>query len=132
METILIKVVPGVPETEQSPQFLQGMVSAMGVSFFKYGAVNDAYPNKVNALNSLLVRLELYRNGGLVKGKKIEPGNRDYLIDVANFAMIEFMAPSRQQYSANDDKDSPGREFHHGTSDAENVTEYQKRQRGLF
>jgi len=131
MENINIKIMPGVPETETSPKFLQGMASAMGVSFFKYGAVNDAYPSKVNALESLLVRLNLYRIGGVVKGKKIEPGNRDYLIDIANFAMIEFMAPSRQQYSANDDKDSPGREFHQGTSDAENLTEYQKKQRGL-
>jgi len=127
-----IKIVPGVPDTEQSEKFLQGMVSAMGVSFFKYGAVNDAYPQKVNALNSLETRLKLYREGGEVKGKRVEPGNRDYLIDVANFAMIEFMAPSREQYSANDDKNSPGREFHHGTSDAGNLTEYQKAQRGQF
>jgi hypothetical protein len=131
MEKFELKVVPGVPETEQSPEFLQRMVSAMGVSFFKYGAVADAYPQKVSALDSLLTRLTLYRDGGVVKGKRIEAGNRDYLTDVANFAMIEFMAPSRPQYSANDDKDSPGREFHHGTSDAANLTDYQKKQRGL-
>lgn len=126
-----IKDVPGVPGTEYSFKFLQGMVNAMGASFFKYGAVADAYPSKVNALDSLLTRLTLYREGGIVKGKKVAPGNRDYLIDIANFAMIEYMAPSREQYSANDDYTSPGREFYDGTSDRANLTDYQKKQRGI-
>lgn len=128
---IEIKPVPGCPETEYSPEFLQGMVSAMGVSFFKYGAVADAYPSKISALDSLQTRLDLYRKGGYVKGAWVEPGNRDYLKDAANFAMIEFMAPSRKQYSANDDVNSPGREFHQGTSDAPNLTEMEKMRRGI-
>jgi hypothetical protein len=105
---------PGVPATQFSEDFAQSMANSMGVSFFKYGDLYDAYPQKVNALDSLLTRLKLYKEGGEVKGKKILPGNRDYLIDVANFAMIEFLCPSQKvnDEQTTDDAGSPGRTWH--------------------
>lgn len=91
----------GIPETEYAPRFLQSMVNAMGVSFYKYGAVAGAYPSLVNALDSLQKRVEKY----------LATGNTEYLIDVANFAMIEFMHPSLEgaHYQPTDADGSPGR-----------------------
>lgn len=108
-----------VPLTEVSTDFLQKMVNAMSLSFFKYGAVKDAYPEKVDALRSLMQRLEKYG----------ETGNTEYLVDVANFAMIEFIAPRHPDahYKPLDSGDSPGRTWHSGhvgetanTTDREN------------
>lgn len=67
-----------IPSSEFSDAFVQGMKDRMHVSFHKYGAVADAYPHRVNALESLLVRLRRYE----------ETGNTEWLMDVANFAMI--------------------------------------------
>lgn len=96
---------------ESSGQFHQGMVDRMDISFFKYGAVRDAYPAKVDAIGSMRDRLQLYINGGTVKGQRVEPGNTEYLMDVANFAMIEFMTPRHPQafFKPTDDSESPGR-----------------------
>ena len=96
------------PSTEFSEQFVRGMLNAMAVSFHKYGPLADAYPSKVDALESLNVRLDKYD----------ETGNTEYLIDVANFAMIEFMRPShpRAFYKATDSDGSPGRVVHGASS----------------
>lgn len=73
----------------------------MEVSFHKYGPLKNAYPHKVDALKSLLLRIEKYR----------ETGNTEFLIDAANFAMIEFMRPSVKdaKFVATDSNASPGR-----------------------
>lgn len=96
-----IKVGGGVPDTEVSREFLQGMADRMGVSYCKYGAVADAYPHKVNAMESLQARLDKYAR----------TGNTEWLMDVANFAMIEFMRPRHPDahYRPTDSKESPGR-----------------------
>lgn len=88
-------------ETEFNPQFVKGMKDRMIVSYYKYGAIIDAFPEKVNALASLQQRLRLYA----------ETGNTEYLMDVANFAMIEFTLPRHHQahFEGTDDSGSPGR-----------------------
>jgi len=63
--------------------FIQGMADRMAVSHHKYGKVEDGYPHKIDALVCLAGRLEMYH----------ETRNTEYLIDAANFAMIEFMRP---------------------------------------
>ena len=90
-----------IPDTEHSEPFLRGMMDRMLVSFFKYGRVADAFPHRVNALDSLQARLAKYQ----------ETGNTEYLIDAANFAMIEFMYPSRSDahFTPTDSDGSPGR-----------------------
>lgn len=100
MDTLKLKV-KGIPESEYSVKFLQGMLNGMGVSYYKYGKVADAYPDKVNALESLKVRIERY----------LKTGNMEFLMDVANFAMIEFMRPSLPNavYAPGDSDQSPGR-----------------------
>jgi hypothetical protein len=98
-----------VPDSEFCPQFVEGMKARMDVSFYKYGLVADAYPDKVNAIDSLMARLRLYAVGDEKKG--IKPGNTEYLVDVANFAMIEFMHPRHPDahFQGTDDDGSPGR-----------------------
>jgi hypothetical protein len=86
--------------TEFSESFVQGMRDRMVVSFYKYGYVRDAV-GKVNMVASLTDRLRKYA----------ETKNTEFLIDAANFAMIEFMHPSVEGafFAGTDDDQSPGR-----------------------
>jgi predicted MPP superfamily phosphohydrolase len=86
---------------DTSRRFHDLMDSAMLVSGMKYGAVAAAYPQKVNAIESLQKRLKQYAL----------TGNVEFLVDAANFAMIEFMHPSHPEahYRATDARESPGR-----------------------
>jgi hypothetical protein len=93
-----------IPATEFSCPFVQGMADRMAVSYCKYGAVAQAYPSRVDAIASLKQRLERYERDG----------NTEWLMDVANFAMIEFMRPRhpKAHFRATDSKESPGRKWH--------------------
>lgn len=104
------------PGTEFSNNFCQGMANRMAVSYHKYGPVSEAYPEKVDAIESLKTRLKLYMEGGEVKGVQIAPGNTEYLMDVANFAMIEYMHPKHPKafFKATDSSGSPGRNWNDG------------------
>jgi hypothetical protein len=108
--------IRGAPETEFSNFFVQGMANRMAVSYHKYGPVSEAYPEKVDAIESLKTRLKLYLEGGEIKGQKIAPGNTEYLIDAANFAMIEFMHPKHPKafFKVTDSDGSPGRVWNDG------------------
>lgn len=88
-------------KTEFSEEFVAGMRNRMVVSFYKYGCVADAFPSKVQAMASLQDRLRKYA----------ETGNTEWLIDAANFAMIEFMHPAHPDahFTGTDDDASPGR-----------------------
>jgi hypothetical protein len=90
-----------VLKTEFSELFVDGMRDRMLVSFYKYGYVAQAAPERVKVLDSLHLRLQKYA----------ETGNTEYLIDAANFAMIEFMHPSRADahFTPTDSNGSPGR-----------------------
>lgn len=116
LDTLVFKGIVGAPNTEFSVPFVQGMANRMAISYHKYGAVAEAYPDKVDAIKSLEVRLQLYLVGGEIKGIKIPAGNREYLIDVANFAMIEFMFPKHagEYFEATDSNKSPGRVLNTG------------------
>lgn len=106
------KLKAACPATEYSMLFLQGMLDRMAVSFHKYGAVNDGFPYPVNALESLQMRLDKYA----------ETGNTEWLMDVANFAMIEFMRPRTlaAHFEATDSDASPGRDTSSGITAAGN------------
>lgn len=73
-------------QTEYSTKFDNIRKNMMIMSYFKYGPVKDNYGNYkcMNAIENLKIRLQKY----------IDTGNTEYLADVANFAMIEFMNPS--------------------------------------
>jgi hypothetical protein len=99
------------PDTEFSETFVEGMAARMAMSYFKYGAVAEAYPLKRDAIASLQQRLLKYA----------ETGNTEWLIDVANFAMIEFMHPRHPHahFSPTDADESPGRTHLDGRVSAE-------------
>lgn len=135
----------GVPATEWDEAFLQGMVDRMSMSFFKYGLVAEAYPDKANAIVSLLLRLRTYMGQERFEAAcgealtlpdirhRREPGNTEYLIDAANFAMIEFMRPRIEgaAYAATDADGSPGRVLRNGAvTDAANTLSRENVRRG--
>lgn len=99
------------PMSEFSPEFVQGMANRMAVSFHKYGKVSDGFPENIDAISSLHVRLNKYE----------ETGNTEWLMDVANFAMIEFMHPRHPlvHFEGTDSDQSPGRVRHSGEVDAD-------------
>ncbi len=91
----------GVPVSEFDADFAVKMIAAMMVSYHKYGLVAKAYPSQYNATSDVRARMAKYR----------ETGNKHYLVDAANFAMIEAMHPSNAEshWGGNDADDSPGR-----------------------
>lgn len=93
--------IGAVLKSEVSRRFHDLMTAAMLTSFYKYGALADGYPERVHAVESLQLRLLKYA----------ETGNAEYLVDVANFAMIEFMHPAHPDatFTATDASGSPGR-----------------------
>jgi adenylate kinase family enzyme len=94
------------------------MADRMAVSWCKYGLVADAYPTRADAIASLHKRLEKYA----------ETGNTEWLMDVANFAMIEFMRPRHSQahFRGTDSHESPGRVFEGLVSQRRNDAEVQR------
>lgn len=90
-----------VLKTEYSPEFDEGRKVRMIVSYFRYGLLSEAYPHRINAIESLKQRLDKYA----------ETGNKEFLMDAANFAMIEFMHPAHPNafFEATDSDQSPGR-----------------------
>lgn len=96
-----IRTPMAVPETEFDKTFVQGMADRMAVGFFKYGRHADSEGMGVDFLESLKLRLAAYE----------ETGNTEFLMDVANIAMIEFLHPSVEgaYFEATDSDQSPGR-----------------------
>lgn len=67
-----------------SPMFVELMKNRVEVSHFKYGSVRKNYrTGNIDALASLQKCIEKYK----------DTGNTEYLVDVANYAMFEFMFP---------------------------------------
>ena len=89
-------------ETEYSEKFDVIRKHAMVMSYYKYGPLQENYKTKktIDAIKSLEKRLAKYK----------ETGNTEFLADVANFAMIEFMNPQLPgaHYQATDSRESPG------------------------
>lgn len=83
-----------------SEDFVQKMRNRIIVSHYKYGWMKESYPELADAIACLEERLALFK----------ETGNTEHLIDVANFAMIEFMYPRHPDahFKATDSDASPG------------------------
>src|SRR5262245_13599006 len=79
------------------------MVDRLGVSYMTYGRVRDAYREKVDALDSVKVR----------RATCEATGNTEWLMDVANCAMIESRRPPHQpaHFKPTNSAESPGREW---------------------
>lgn len=80
--------------------FWEKMKSRMKTSWYKYGNVENNYPDKVDALKTMQERVKLYQ----------ETGNTEWLVDAANQLMIEFTYPShpKAHFRATDSEESPG------------------------
>lgn len=92
--------IESILKSEYSKEFDEKRKRSMITSYYKYGKAALNYPNNVDAIASLEQRLNLYK----------QTGNMDYLIDIANFAMLEFMFPRKKDsfYKAiADEKESP-------------------------
>lgn len=92
------------PRDHISEQFIQGMLNRMAVGFHKYG--HSSKCDKLNLLKTIELRLQTYR----------DTGNTEYLMDAANFCMIEFMYPQipGAHFTATDSTGSPGLVDEHG------------------
>jgi hypothetical protein len=103
--------------SEFSKEFHQGMVNRMEVSFHKYGYLMDAV-GKIDEIKSLRQRLQRYE----------ETGNTEWLMDVANIAMIEFMHRGPEAFRATESHESPGLTWVNGEVSARKVnpTEVEK------
>lgn len=83
-----------------SVEFLQGMLDRMAVSYFKYGPVTPEAIAKCDMRATTQLRFDRYH----------DDHNTEWLMDVANFAMIEFMCPSYadSHFRATEGAESPG------------------------
>lgn len=73
-------------KTEYSTAFDEHRKKTMINSYFKYGPARKNYQEHrcIDAVANIKKRLAKYE----------ETGNTEFLVDVANFAMLEFMFPS--------------------------------------
>lgn len=85
--------------SEYSEEFDRIRKNQVKVSFHKYGPARDNFASgRVDAIASLERKLSAYK----------KTGNTEYLADVANYAMFEFMYPLHEKahYSPMDDDKS--------------------------
>lgn len=82
-----------------SEDFIQKMRNRVMTSHFKYGPARDSF-KKVNAVATAMLELVTY----------LETGNREYLVDAANYIMFEYMFPAlpHSHFHAGDSHQSAG------------------------
>jgi hypothetical protein len=105
----------GTPRTQYSVEFLQGMVTRTLMSYPKYGHSREAIEAGMDPLAEVYARIRKYH----------ETGNTEFLIDAANYCMIEFMYPSHENahFRATDSSESGGRMMRDGTRSAKHVNQ---------
>lgn len=83
-----------------SDEFVNKMRNAIELSHYKYGWMSNTYPELAQAVKCIQERLDLYN----------KTHNTEYLVDIANFAMIEYKHPSYEdaRYTPSDSDKSPG------------------------
>lgn len=88
-------------KTEYSEEFDAKRKHRIAVSLYKYGSAKINYGEKlVSAIGSLKKCLKKYE----------ETGNTEYLCDLANYAMFEYMYPQHKyaHFRATDSSESAG------------------------
>lgn len=96
-----MKSIEEILATEYSEEFDRIRKNAMVVGHYKYGSIREnAKQNYVDYIQTAEKRLELYK----------QTGNTEFLADVANFLMEEFMYPQHPNghYKPTDSDASPG------------------------
>lgn len=89
-----------IMKRDWSKEFITKMENAIEMSHYKYGWMSDTYPELAQAVKCIQERLDLYNR----------THNLEYLVDIANFAMIEYKHPSYPDasYTPQDSDKSPG------------------------
>lgn len=88
-------------KTEYSTEFDELRKNRMVMSHYKYGFIKEnAQKRSVEYIPTLEKRLQAYK----------DTGNTEFLADIANFAMIEYMYPQHENahFKATDSSESPG------------------------
>lgn len=88
-------------KTEYSEKFDTLRKNRMVTSFDKYGPLQVNYENKlIDGIKTLEECIQKYK----------KTGNTEYLVDVSNYAMIEFMYPQHEKayFKSTELKDSAG------------------------
>lgn len=93
--------------TYAASEFLQMMMNRMAVSYHKYGSIDENFPHRAHGVDQIEQRLKKYDSDG----------NLDWIIDVANYALIEFLRPCHPMahFRPTDTDESPGRINKDGT-----------------
>lgn len=96
---IKFKWSEGVPEDQIDRSFIQGMLDRMLVGFHKYGHMRRRHDRPDN-LKNVEARVKQYK----------KTGNTEWLMDAANFLMMEFAVPSHANahFRPTDSHESPG------------------------
>lgn len=83
-----------------SDEFVVKMKNAIEMSHHKYGWASKTYPELAQAVKCIQDRVDAYN----------KTHNKDYLVDIANFAMLEYMYPmySDAHYTPGDSDKSVG------------------------
>ena len=106
--------------TQVCPSFIRGMADRMAVAFHRYGDLKDAPkpPHAIDEIAGLNKRVELYQ----------ETGNGEYLMDAANFAMIECMLGFHPNFNMTPVEQGPGLQL--STGEMTRETHQQRRLKG--
>jgi hypothetical protein len=95
------KIEDQILSTEYCEDFDVKRKNRMITSFYKYGPVKIDYgEGLIESIPTLEKCLQKYK----------DTGNTEYLVDMANYAMIEYMYPQHKNahFSATDSKESAG------------------------
>lgn len=103
----------GQPASQYSIEFLQGMVDRMLLGFRKYGHIKKSVDEGMDPEQEAHARIRKYH----------QTGNTEWLIDAANYCMIEFMHPSHPDahYRPTDSDESDGRAMRDGTRNSKHA-----------
>jgi hypothetical protein len=94
------KTVESILKRDFSEDFVQKMRNRIATSHFKYGWAKETFPDKGHALGTCMLEILSY----------YETGNLEYLVDAANYCLLEFKNPSLPyaHFEATDSHKSPG------------------------
>ena len=96
-----MKTYEEILQTEYSNEFDEKRKKAMVMGHFKYGSIREnRAAGATDMIESMRMRIDKY----------VATGNTEFLCDVANFAMIEYMVPRhpKAHYRPTDSSESPG------------------------
>lgn len=103
---LIFNMADSVPEDQIEVPFIQGMINRMCFGFYNYGHARRKHDRPDNIKN-MLIRLIKYVGFTRVQqalaelksnfGSEYGSGNIEFLMDEANYAMMEFMVPSHPE-----------------------------------